>query len=312
MKRELPPSERLITVVEESLKLAMSPPQGVRLPWWGDLSDALGGLRAHELTLITAPTGAGKTQLNACISTQLLQLGIPQFVASVETGRHDYFLRMASAMMSYDFNTGEPIPASACAKFLERHAETLKNDSVWFARYDDRVDAEEMVEVLGREVEEHRVQVAVLDNLNFFLKVSSSHMEKAEMDSAIHRFVMLVKRIPVHVILVVHPKKTTDGRVTSEFDIKGSSTAVQEASNVILFNRLPADQVDAGLYRRTDRELTIAKARRRGSHVGSKFLFSFTGGRYSEISKKGSESGASKSVVGSRVKNVSRGNYPIL
>lgn len=292
MIRELPPSENLITVVEESLKLAMNPPQGVRLPWWGDLSDALGGLRAHELTLITAPTGAGKTQLNACISTQLLQLGIPQFVASVETGRHDYFLRMASAMMAFDFNTGDPIHPRECSKFLERHKDTLRNDNVWFARYDDRVDAEEMVEVLRREVAEHRIQVAVLDNLNFFLKVSSSHMEKAEMDSAIHRFVMLVKKLPVHVILVVHPKKTLDGRVTSEFDIKGSSTAVQEASNVILFNRLPSDQVESGLYRPSDRELTIAKARRRGAYVGTRFLFDFKNGRYSEIPRKGSPSGA--------------------
>lgn len=311
MTENLPISEKLITVVEESLKLAISPPQGVRLPWWPELSEALGGLRAHELTLITAPTGAGKTQLNACISTQLLQLGIPQFIASVETGRHDYFLRMASALMSYDFNTGDPVPIEMCSKFIERHKDALKNDNAWFAKYEDRVDADEMIGVLKREVEEHRVQVAVLDNLNFFLKVLSLHMEKAEMDSAIHRFVMLVKRLPVHVILVVHPKKTQDGRVTSEFDIKGSSTAVQEASNVILFNRLPKDQVDSGLYRPSDRELTIAKARRRGKHVGSKFLFSFNNGRYSEIPKT-KPSGPGVAMVGAGREIISRRRDPVL
>lgn len=276
--------EDLIGVTEESFKLAISPPRGVGLPWWPKLNHALGGLRPNELTLITAPTGSGKTALLSNISVQLLASGVSQFVASVETGRHDYFLRMASAMDAFDFNSGDPVPVSKCEEFARKHRLDLKKNNAWFAKYDDRVLVEDMVQLLQEQVEQHKIKVALLDNLNFFLKVTSSHMEKQEMDTAIHTFVMLVKKLPIHVILVVHPKKTQDGRVTSEFDIKGSSTAVQEASNVLLFNRVEKEKIESGLFTATHRELMIAKLRRRGKFVGSKFYFMFSEGRYLETS----------------------------
>jgi len=283
-------SESLLAVAEDSLRIAVDPPKGVPLPWWPDLNSALGGLRAHELTLITAPTGAGKTQLNACISVQLMQLGIPHFVASIETGRHDYFLRMASALQAIDFNSGDPVNPEICSEFIKRHGEILRQNNVWFSKCDDRVEVEELVKHLHREVSDHGIKVAILDNLNFFLKVTSSHMEKAEMDQAIHTFVMLVKKLPIHVILIVHPKKTDHGRVESEFDIKGSSTAVQEASNVLLFNRIKKEMLSNGFYSATDRELTISKLRRRGKYVGKRFYFSFNNGRYIELDKRETDS----------------------
>jgi len=67
----------------------------------------------------------------------------------------------------------------------------------------------------------------------------------------------------------MHPKKTDHGRVESEFDIKGSSTAVQEAHNVWLFNR-PSKAVieeDPEKFKQF-REIKIAKCRRYGRFVG--------------------------------------------
>jgi hypothetical protein len=84
---------------------------------------------------------------------------------------------------------------------------------------------------------------------------------------------MFCKRIDMHVIMVMHPKKTDNGRVESEFDIKGSSTAVQEAHNVFLFNRPSLEDQKIGFDRQNHRELKIAKMRRRGKYVGRRLMF---------------------------------------
>ena len=92
------------------------------------------------------------------------------------------------------------------------------------------------------------------------------------MDRVIHELIIFCKHVEVHVIMVMHPKKTETGRVESEFDVKGSSTSVQEAQNVLLFNKPSDDMVKNGLATWRDREIKIAKMRRKGSAVGSKLL----------------------------------------
>ena len=119
-------------------------------------------------------------------------------------------------------------------------------------------------------------------NLNFFMEVKRAQDSNIEMDRVIHELIILCKQIDIHIVMVQHPKKTDDGRVESEFDIKGSSAAVQEAHNVFLLNRPKSKDIADGIRETTDRELKIAKLRRRGKYVGKSILFSIMGGKYYE------------------------------
>lgn len=265
-----------------SKKTLLNPPTGPTLRWWPRFNSLMGGLRPNELTLLCAPTGAGKTQLLANISAQLAEDDVAQFIAPVETGDEDYVNRMISSLLKQDINTGESVDEGRLHMISEKF-KFLLDRKILISTYDNRVEPEDMITTLKYMHQEYGVRVAVLDNLNFFLKVVSSQLEKAEMDSAIHEFVILAKKLPMHVILIVHPRKTQDGRVESEFDIKGSSTAVQEAHNVILFNRPKPEDVASGRVGRTDRELTFRKVRRRGTAVGESVWFDFRGGSYREF-----------------------------
>lgn len=270
---------------ESAVSDLISPPRGLACPWWPLFMEYTGGLRPHEFTLLCAPTGAGKTQLLANLSAQMLLQDIPHFAAPVETGDIDFLIRVMSVLEKYDLNTGEAISGAYLKMLTEKYLSTVFNRGLYVSTYDNRVDIEEMINLLKFMHQEHGCKVAFLDNLNFFLKVVSSNQEKAEMDDAIHKFVMLAKKLPMHIILIVHPRKTEGGRVLSEFDIKGSSTAVQEASNVCLFNRPDPKDVEAGRALFTDRELVFRKIRRRGMHVGKPIWFAFDGGRYQEKRK---------------------------
>jgi hypothetical protein len=205
-------------------------------------------------------------------SNDLLQQGVSQFVASVETGHTDYAKRMISAQAGQDWNTGDPVKIDALRVFNEQHLAKFSESKSWLSLYDNRAPVENLMADIAYMVETHGTKVAIIDNLNFFMEVTAKDRAIVEMDRVIHELIIFCKRVPVHVIMVMHPAKTDNGRVDSELDIKGSSTAVQEAHNVFLFNRPHPDLIKAGRASENDREIVIAKMRRRGKYVRRRLL----------------------------------------
>lgn len=272
-----------IEVFNEACLEIVTPPIGVLIPEWKTFTQYTGGLRMHEFTIFCGATGAGKTQFLANLLVHLTKQGIKCFAAPVETGSTDLARRMISVVCKRDVNTGEALPIQTFSKSLGANSEIMEN--IYFSTHDNRVEIEEMIQTLKFMSEVHNVKVAVLDNLNFFLKPTKSSETMLEMDEAVHKFVMLAKKIPIHIFLVMHPRKTDGGKIKSEFDIKGSSTAVQEASNILLMNRLDEDEFsdDPNGLNKFCREFSFKKIRKRGFYVNELFYMRYVGGAYVEI-----------------------------
>jgi replicative DNA helicase len=279
------PYSKLSDLIAEASNEIIHPVEGIQLTLFPKLSELIGGLRPHEVTLMCAGTGVGKTELLASFAAQLLVSKVPTFVAPIETGKSDFAKRILSAFAGENLNTGaahheEKIKA-ICNKFVDILAGPLM-----ISHHEDRVSVEEMAALLAYQSSVYGVKVSVLDNLNFFMQPTDSRNINIEMDNAIHEFVILVKKLPMHVILVVHPKKPDkngEQRLTSEFDIKGSSTAVQESANVLLINRPAQSDLDNNLRHPNDRELTFKKIRRRGWNINKPVWLSYAHGKYGEI-----------------------------
>jgi len=225
------------SLYSEAIKELTTPPEAVRLPRSPLLDDMLGGLRPHEFSILCGSTGAGKTTLLANLAVEFMMQGTEQYIASVETGHVDFIKRMISAHAQKDWNTGDPIPEKIISNYSEQFMKLFMNQKSILALYDNRIGVEILMKEIEYAYENFGTKVCMLDNLNFFLDVKSSKDQIVEMDRVTHEFIMFCKRMPIHMIMVMHPKKTESGRVLNEFDIKGSSTAVQEAHNVLLFNR---------------------------------------------------------------------------
>jgi len=274
-------------LIVESSEFIINPPKGTPLPWWESFNKYLNGLRPNELTLLCAPTGAGKTQLLANISCQLCIQEVSHFVAPVETGDIDFAVRIISVLSRKDYNSGTSVPMDDLQESItSKVAPVLRKAKIKIATYDNRVNIEDLTSMIAHQHSNYGTKVFLLDNLNFFLDVVRSEDQNIEMDRAVHELVMLVKKIPIHIILIVHPKKTKDGRVESEFDIKGSSTAVQEAHNVILFNRPKESDVISKTRHTTDRELVFKKIRKRGMYVNKPIWFEHRFCQYEESKKQ--------------------------
>jgi twinkle protein len=265
-------------VFEQAVTELAKPFPAIPLNGWPIWTAMTGGFRMREFTIFCGPTGAGKTTFLANISAHLLKQKTKHFVMSVETGHTDFMKRILSALAGKDLNTGEVVPAPELIRICDNHQEILTAGTIEFSLYEDRVPIHQLKKDLLYMVKEKGCKIAMIDNLNFFMEVKRASDQLIEMDRVIHELIIFCKQVDVHVIMVMHPKKTDGSRIESEFDIKGSSTAVQEAHNVFLFNRpKPTDGRNP-----SERDLTLKKMRRRGSHVGKTIVFSNHGTQYVE------------------------------
>lgn len=242
----------------------------ITLNRWSVWNKLTGGFRMREFSILCGPTGKGKTTFLANLSAQLLEQRVKHFVMSVETGHTDYMKRVLSAMEGEDLNTGDPVGAKHLAEIAARHVQAISTGCIEFSLYEDRVPVEQLKNDLLA-MAKIGCRIAFIDNLNFFMEVTRDPV--MEMDRVIHELIIFCKQVDMHIVMVMHPKKTEHGRVESEFDIKGSATAVQEAHNVFLFNPPRAEAVAKGASSWNEREIKIAKMRRRGKHVGSTIVF---------------------------------------
>jgi replicative DNA helicase len=276
--------EHISEGLTDALTDILVPAPSVKVLQMPTFSRLTGGFRPNEFTILCGSTGTGKTTLLANWSDSLVTQEVPHFVASVETGRHDFIRRIISARIGRDWNTGDAVPLEEIRAVMnEGEMERLRRAKLYLSLYDNRFSIETLMHDIQYMVETHGVKVCFIDNLNFFMEVTAATQAVVEMDRVIHELIIFCKHTPVHIVMVMHPKKTLDGRVESEFDIKGSSTAVQEAQNVLLFNRPKEEFIEQGIATWGDRELLITKMRRRGSAVGSRIILKgFDGVQYKE------------------------------
>lgn len=270
-------------VFQQAIEELAKPFPAIPLEGWPSWTKMTGGFRMREFTVFCGPTGGGKTTFLANISAQLLKQRVKHFVMSVETGHTDFMKRIMSVLAEKDINTGEVVPAKEISEIYKANKEILSSSLIEFSLYEDRVPIPQLKSDLLHMVKEKSCRIAMIDNLNFFMEVKRSSDQILEMDRVVHELIVFCKQIDVHIIMVMHPRKNDGSKITSEFDIKGSSTAVQEAHNVFLFNRPDQEEINARTRTRTDRELTLKKMRRRGGYAGKNIIFANRGTRYVEI-----------------------------
>jgi archaellum biogenesis ATPase FlaH len=242
----------------------------LNLAQWSQFDFALGGLRMNEFTILCGPSGYGKTTFLANLAMNFIAQRINTFIASVEIGKAEMLKKMVSSLANVSFSklaeTG--IPQTMKQNFFYSHDHLFTN-------YESRVNHRHLLYDLYFAHINHGTKIAIIDNMNYILDPSGDKDQIAKMDKVIHEWVVAVKHLPIHVFMVMHPRKTDDGRVDNMYDIKGSSTAIQEAQNVLLFNALADSSTEPFQVRRElCRELSIAKCRYNGKSRGAKIIYS--------------------------------------
>lgn len=222
--------------------LLRSEKEQLDLPW-PKLNRLLVGLRLNELTIWTGGSGIGKTTSAVQVMVELSRAYVPCLILSCEMTPAAICAKMVRLDTGHAIDlphvrnrgyvyTRPPISADdAMRAFDDLRERPLYVIDHYGAYSVDRIK-EDVQYAVGR----YGVQVVLIDHLHFFLPPPRRGQNYAEMvEEAARDLKALTMQLPIHLILICHPRKL-DGARCGLQDIKGSSSLEQVCDNGIVLH----------------------------------------------------------------------------
>ncbi|KAI8337507.1 P-loop containing nucleoside triphosphate hydrolase protein [Chlamydoabsidia padenii] len=194
------------------------------------LDRILKGHRLGELTIVTGPTGGGKTTVMSQLSLDYCKSGVPTLWGSFEIMNQ----RLAKKML-YQFAEKD---LSLYPDELDKWGDQFQKLPLYFLKFFSSTAIGRVLEACQQAVDKYGVQHIILDNLQFMLsQQGNSSVDKWELqDRAIHELRSFATTQNVHISLVVHPRKDP-GEQMDINSVFGSAKVTQEADNVIILQK---------------------------------------------------------------------------
>ncbi|CAM9640212.1 unnamed protein product, partial [Ectocarpus sp. 13 AM-2016] len=197
------------------------------------------GLRRGELTVLTGPTGSGKTTILSQLSLDLAAGGLSTLWGSFEIKN----TRLMQKML-HQF-AGRPVADLAGSpESLRAVADRFQALPLSFLRFHGGTHVDEVIDAMDYAVYANDVQHIILDNLQFMLTRNSREGQGGKrpgpfdkfdaQDIALDKFRKFATEHNVHITLVIHPRKEDEGYKLTTSSIFGSAKATQEADLVVI------------------------------------------------------------------------------
>lgn len=236
------------------------------------LTNAIGGIRLGGLTLICGPSGFGKTTFLASLWMAFHAMNFPIFAAPIENGKEDFMEIIVSALVR---KARADLSLEVWEQTKKQHAMFFASRQHVFSNHEGRVDHLDLLTEIYYAHLTKGTKIAFADTWQFLLALTSAKESFFQAERAFHEIVRFTKHVPVHIFMTMHPNKDGLERVESQAAVKGSTSSIQEAHNILFFNPL-GDKEDPPLFveHAFCREVEISKARYNGRAKGTKILYS--------------------------------------
>ncbi|XP_065084108.1 mitochondrial DNA helicase [Ochlerotatus camptorhynchus] len=203
--------------------------QGVKWKRYPTLNKLLKGHRKGELTVLTGPTGCGKTTFMSDYSLDLALQGVSTLWGSFEIRN----TRLASTLLRQ--MAGRPLDVNLSE--FDYWADEFERLPVYFMTFHGQQPIKVVMEAIEHAQYVNDIQHVIIDNLQFMMGVSeeSKHLDRYwKQDAIIASFRTFATRKNCHVTLVIHPRKERDTDDLTTSSIFGGAKASQEADNVLI------------------------------------------------------------------------------
>lgn len=189
-----------------------------------ELDKMMGGWKAKQLTIITGNTNAGKSALccNFAIEVAKQSRRILYFSLEPEDSVAEY---LASCL--FDLKYSEITP---------EHLGKLSEHNIDFYYRQDVPTEEVLIETLKQVGETY--DLIVIDHLGYFLKSGNDFL--VSQGSYVKKLVAATRELKTHILGVAHPRKPEKGKTNrplTMYEIAGSASFYQDASNVLVLDR---------------------------------------------------------------------------
>lgn len=227
--------------------------EGIKWKRYPTLNKLLKGHRRGELTILTGPTGCGKTTLMSEYSLDLAMGGVNTLWGSFEIRNS----RLATTLLQQF--VGKPLDQSI--EEFDTWANAFETLPIYFMTFHGQQVMKVVMEAIEHAQYVHDIHHVIIDNLQFMMGTmdESRHMDRFwKQDEIIAAFRTFATRKNCHVTLVIHPRKERDEEDLTTSSIFGSAKATQEADNVLIIQDKRLKSVKGKKY------LQVAKNRYSG------------------------------------------------
>jgi twinkle protein len=222
------------TIIEDIRKIGLS--YDIKLKTLPKLSYYLDGFRENEFTILSGPTGAGKTTLISQISLDYALQGVNTLWCSFEIKNSRLALTMLEQLSQKKFSSLENFDENV---FYETFGK-IDNLPIYFLNCFGKYDQAEFVDSLISSINEKEIKHIIIDNLQFMLSNSwKLSLDKFDLfEKTISLLRALCNTYPIQLTLVVHPRKEDENTLLGLASISGTAKATQEADNVLILQRI--------------------------------------------------------------------------
>ncbi|KAL4122384.1 hypothetical protein QTP88_014719 [Uroleucon formosanum] len=194
------------------------------------LNKIIGGHRRGELTLLTGPTGSGKTTFISEYSLDLAEQGLPTLWGSFEIRNQ----RLAKIMLQQFAK--EPVHLNL--DLFDNLADQFEKLPLYFLTFHGPQPLNIVMDAVVNAVYVYDIGHVIIDNVQFMMGIGAKYDMGSErfwqQDSIIAEFRRFATYSNCHVTLVMHPRKEKDVEQLSISSIFGTAKATQEADNILI------------------------------------------------------------------------------
>jgi twinkle protein len=203
---------------------------GIPSKFLPSLNKILKGHRRGEITIVTGPTGIGKTTIVTQMTLDYCTQGVTTLFGSFEIKNHRLIRKMMCQYAGKDLSNFK--------HEFEAYCDQFERLPLYFMNFYGSTNVDQVLDAMDYAVYVHDVQHIVIDNLQFMMSGQGVGFEKFEMqDKAIEKFRLFATQKNVHITIVIHPRKVEDGAALGISSVFGTAKVTQEADNVIIIQK---------------------------------------------------------------------------
>ncbi|KAH8412002.1 hypothetical protein KR222_006176 [Zaprionus bogoriensis] len=202
---------------------------GVKWKRFPVLNKLLKGHRKGELTILTGPTGSGKTTFTSEYSLDLAMQGVTTLWGSFEIRNTRLAATLLRQFVGYALDDK--------LHEFDHWAEQFERLPLYFMTFHGQQPLRPVLEAIEHAHYVHDIAHVIIDNLQFMMGVSAQRGggdKFWEQDAIIAAFRGFATKYNVHVTLVMHPRKERQEDELTTSSVFGTAKATQEADNVLI------------------------------------------------------------------------------
>ncbi|XP_011315121.1 twinkle protein, mitochondrial [Fopius arisanus] len=227
--------------------------QGVKWNRYPALNRILKGHRRGEFTVLTGPTGSGKTTFISEYSLDLAMQGVNTLWGSFEIRN----TRLARTMLQQMAG----VSLEENLQNFNTYADTFEKLPIYFMTFHGQQSLTVVMEAVEHATYVHDIAHVIIDNVQFMMGMTetSKHLDRYwRQDLIVSAFRSFATKNNCHVTLVIHPRKERVEEELTTASIFGGAKASQEADNILIIQDKRLTSVRGKKY------LQIAKNRYSG------------------------------------------------